>query len=224
MSTLGSVGSASSAWSDGGASRASAMKARMFSKVDADGSGGVDQAELQTLFSKIAEKTGTTAADAQTAFGQMDSDGNGSLSADELDTGMKSLMPPPSSTLQFAQQRMGDGPPPGGPPPEGPPPEGSPPGSATDAASSSAASSSSSTSTDPLDTNSDGVVSAQERAAAALLDMLQSLAAAMDSDGDGNITKDEVSNFAQQLSAVLQDGASSGTASSSACTHVNLTA
>jgi len=35
------------------------------------------------------------------AFAKVDADSSGSLSSDELDTGMKSLMPAPSSTVQF---------------------------------------------------------------------------------------------------------------------------
>lgn len=219
MSTLGSVGSVSSAWSDGGASRASAMKARMFSKADADGSGGVDKTELQTMFSKIAEKTGTTAADAETQFSQMDTDGDGSLSADELDTGMKSLMPPPSSTMEFAQ-RMSGGQPPDGPPPGGPPPDGGGDEASSTSSTSSTSSSSSSSSTDPLDTNGDGTVSAQERAAGALKEMLQSLAKAMDSDGDGSISKDEISSFTQKLTSALQDGSGS-TGSGASASRLN---
>ena len=39
----------------------------------------------------------------------MDSNSDGSLSSDELDAGMKALMPPPPSTMEFAQSRgMGE--------------------------------------------------------------------------------------------------------------------
>lgn len=108
MASIGGVGGASSAWAGQGASRAEAMKQRMFSKVDADGSKGVDASELASMLLDLAAKTGTEAGDASELMTKMDGDGNGSLSADELDAGMKRLMPPPASTMQFVQQRHGD--------------------------------------------------------------------------------------------------------------------
>jgi Ca2+-binding EF-hand superfamily protein len=291
MSSISSVGSAKSAWADMSSSRASAMKERMFAKADADGNGGVDKAELQSLLDKISKKTGTTAADAQTQLSKMDGDGNGSLSKDELDTGMKSLMPPPKSTVEFAQQHsadkdaavselfskldadgsggldatelksltdksavdganasgsasslsaeadaavfkaldtdgdhlinkeelstavsgQGDGQQmrPSGPPP-GPAPGGRPGGGGGGGASSS------SNATDPLDTNEDGVVSAQERAAGAMKDIVQELITAMDSDGDGSISNTEAADFKTQMSTAFRD--TSGAASSSSAT------
>jgi hypothetical protein len=130
----------------------------------------------------------------------MDTDGSGSLSKDELDTGMKSLMPPPSSTLDFAQQQGGMG---GMPPP--PPPDG--------ASASSDSSSSSTSSTDPLDTNGDGVVSAEEAAAGALKDAVASLFAAADTDGDKSISKSEADTLKQKMDAVLEGLQSASTSS-----------
>jgi Ca2+-binding EF-hand superfamily protein len=198
MSTIGSVGSASSAWSGMSTSRAGAMKEKMFAKVDADGSGGVDATELQTMLDKVASKSGSSTVSASDLLSQADSDGDGSLSKDELDTGMKSLMPQPSSTMQFAQQRGMDG----GPPP-GPPPEGSPSG-VEGSSSTSGTSSTESTETDPLDTNGDGVVSASEQ----LAGDLQALVEAMDGDGDGNIAKTEVETFLSQLQSGDSDSSS----------------
>ena len=107
MSTISAVGGASSAWSDYSSSRVGAMKEKMFAKVDKDGSGGVDKTELQGMLDDIAKKSGTSAGSADQLLGKMDSDGNGSLSQSELEAGMKSLMPAPSSTVDFAQQRTG---------------------------------------------------------------------------------------------------------------------
>ena len=171
MSTIAMVGGTSSAWSDLGASRASAMKEKMFAKVDSDGSGGVDGRELQTMLGKMSERSGQSLGSADELLTKMDSNADGSLDADELDSGMKSLLPPPSSTLAFAGQRSGgaggqSGGPQGGPPPGGPPP---------DKAASSEESSSSSAATDPMDINGDGTVSAQERATAALEQLVQLL-------------------------------------------------
>lgn len=178
MSTISAVGNTGSAWSDLSSSRASAMKAKMFEKVDSDGSGAVDKTELQGLLDHIAEKSGKTLGSADDLLGKMDADGNGSLSSDELDAGMKSLMPAPSSTVDFAQQRS-DAPP-------GPPPGGPPPGGGADGA---GASSSSTSSTDPLDTDGNGTVSAQERAAGALKELLQSLASVMNTDGGKQVSQ-----------------------------------
>ncbi len=92
MSAISGVSSASSSWFD----MRSQMQAKMFAKADADGSGGVDQTELQGLVDDVAEKTGVAAAgDTAELFGKMDADGNGSLSSEELAEGMKDVMPKP---------------------------------------------------------------------------------------------------------------------------------
>lgn len=95
MSSISGISSASSAWSDMSAMR-SQMQARMFAKADADGSGGVDQTELQGVLDAVAEKTGV-AGSTSTAdqFAKMDGDGDGSLSSDELAQSMQGLMPRP---------------------------------------------------------------------------------------------------------------------------------
>ncbi len=203
MSTISSVGGASSAWADLSSARASAMKEKMFAKVDSDSSGSIDTSELQGMLDHIGEKSGTSLGSATDLLGKMDSDGNGSLSKDELDTGMKSLMPAPSSTMDFALQRA-DGS--GGPPPPPPPSD-----SASDSASSS-----STQANDPLDTDGDGVVSAQEQAAGDLKALMDALVSAMDTDGDKSISTSEIDSFTSQLEAALGSVASSqGTGSGS---------
>ena len=102
MSSISGVSSSSNAWANANTQR-SQMQAKMFSRVDSDSSGGVDKAELETLFADISKKTGTT-LDSKALFSTMDSNSDGSLSSDELSTGMKSAMPPPS-TMEFAQSR-----------------------------------------------------------------------------------------------------------------------
>jgi hypothetical protein len=79
-----------------------------------------------------------------------------------------------------------------------------------------AASASSSTETDPLDTNGDGVVSAQERAAAEAQDPLQALMQSIDSDGDGQISGKEVEGFVSQLAGQLQAAAQAYNATATA--------
>lgn len=103
MSAISSVSASGNAWANATAQR-SQMQAKMFNKVDADGSGGVDQTELQALFTDISQKTGAV-LDAAEQFSAMDSNADGSLSSDELAQGMQSLMPPPPSTMEFAQSR-----------------------------------------------------------------------------------------------------------------------
>jgi len=182
MSTISAIGSSAAAWAPMGSP--GRMKEQLFAKVDADASGGVDQAELQGLLDKVASKSGAAAGSAEDVFAGIDSDGDGSLNADELDQGMKSLLPPPSDTVAFAQSRSTVD---GARPP--PPPSGA---SSDDSGSSSA-------STDPLDTNEDGTVSAQERAAGELAEMMKTLTKATDSDGDNTVGKRERDGFLQML-------------------------
>ncbi|MDP3653598.1 MAG: EF-hand domain-containing protein [Rhodoferax sp.] len=162
MSTISGVSGSSDPWGPMKAHR-SQMQAKMFAKVDTDGSGGVDQAELKTMLSDISQKTGVSLdGDTAEAFSTMDSNADGSLSSEELGQGMQSLMPPPPSTLDFAQMRSGGGTDNGtGSPdgPSGPPPAGGPGGSGGAGTSESA----SSQTYDKLDTNQDGTVSELER-------------------------------------------------------------
>jgi Ca2+-binding EF-hand superfamily protein len=202
MSTISGISGASSAWSEMSSARASSRSAKMFSKVDTDTSGTVDATELQSMLDDIQDKTGNTLGSASDLMSSMDSDGSGGLSADELDTGMKSLMPAPGSTVDFAQQSSGGRPP---PPPDGempppPPPE---------------ASSSTSSGTDPLDTNGDGIVSAEERAAGAMQDAISNLFAAADTDGDKSIGKSEADPLATNIDAALEGLQSSSSSSTS---------
>ncbi|MDT8992351.1 XopAW family type III secretion system calcium-binding effector [Curvibacter sp. APW13] len=105
MSSISNI-SSGNAWS---AQRAS-MQTRMFAKVDTDSSGGVDASELQTMLEDVSKHTGVSfGKTAQELLTAMDSDGNGSLNSDELAQGMQSVMPPPPSTMDFAQSRSGAG-------------------------------------------------------------------------------------------------------------------
>lgn len=64
----------------------------MFKKVDADGSGGISQAELQAVTDGIAEKSGQT-LDAAQLLTQHDSNGDGSLDREEMNSLMESIRP-----------------------------------------------------------------------------------------------------------------------------------
>ncbi|RFO98910.1 calcium-binding protein [Rhodoferax lacus] len=107
MSTISAVSSSGNAWAALNTQR-SQHQARMFAKVDTDGSGGVDQTELSTMLSDVSTKTRTNLGDSKELFTKMDSNADGSLSSDELGQGMKALMPPPS-TMDFAQSRGAGG-------------------------------------------------------------------------------------------------------------------
>ena len=196
MTTISGTGSANSAWSEMSGARASARAAKMFAKVDADGSGSVDKTELQGMLDHIAEKRGDTLGSADELMTKLDADGSGSLSQSELDAGLKSLMPAPASTVDFAQQSQGVPPPP-------PPPD---------------AAASGSSATDPLDTNGDGTVSAEERAAGALNEAIANLFAAANTDGDKRISQSEAETLKATMDTVvqgLQDISSASNSSSS---------
>lgn len=107
MSSIQSTSSSGDAWAAMRAQR-SQMHARMFAKVDTDGSGGVDKTELQTMLSDISDKSGTDlTSNIDDTFTKFDTNGDGTLSSDELGQGMHDLMPPPS-TMDFAQARGGN--------------------------------------------------------------------------------------------------------------------
>jgi len=198
MTTISGTGSASHAWSEMSSARSSARAAKMFAKVDADGSGSVDKTELQGMLDHFAEKSGNSLGSADELMTKMDADGNGSLSQSELEAGMKSLMPAPASTVDFAQQSQGMPPPP-------------PPSDAAGSCSSSSA-------TDPLDTNGDGTVSPEERAAGALNDAIATLFAAADTNGDKTISQSEADTLKEKMDTVvqgLQDSSSASTSPSS---------
>ena len=106
MSSLSGVGTSMCSTSYP-AARAGQFGAKVFADLDTDSSGGIDKTELQSAFDKVAGATGTSARSADDLFSTIDSDGDGKISASELDAGMKSLMPPPSSTVDFASRREG---------------------------------------------------------------------------------------------------------------------
>ncbi len=104
MSSISNVSGSSNAW----ANQRSAMQTRMFAKVDTDSSGGVNASELQTMLDDVSEHTGVSFQKTeQELLTAMDGNSDGSLSSDELAQGMQSIMPPPPSTMDFAQARNG---------------------------------------------------------------------------------------------------------------------
>ncbi|MDC8785906.1 EF-hand domain-containing protein [Roseateles koreensis] len=247
MSTISGLGgsSSASAWAAMSATRKEAagppngtdFADHMLTKFDSDSSGTVDQTELQSMLDDIAKHTGTSnssssSSSAADVMKKLDSNGDGTLDKTELETGLKSLMPAPSSTVSFAQTHGGaqaGGTPPG--PPPGPPPEGASGGDSSNSTSTSSTSSTSATSSssayDPLDTNQDGTVSAQERAAGAAAQAIKDLMKAADTDGDGKVSSSEMTHLKQALSSIASgssgnastgNGADTGTGASSATT------
>ena len=208
MSTISGLGGANRSWDTAQPTRRAEHEARMFAKVDSDGSGGVDATELAAMLDKgpLSGQSGDSAE----LLKRMDGNGDGSLSSDELSQGMRELMPPPASTLEFAQSHGavndeadafatldadGDGQltraefeagRPSGPPPGGMPQPVS--------SSSSSGTSATSTTYDPLDLNQDGTVSPLEKLAGELKELARS------SSGDGaQGANNEIAALAQKL-------------------------
>lgn len=114
MTSLSTVSSASSGWSNAMPPRppgGGRLAERLFSQFDADNSGSVDSTELQNLLSDVSQKTGlnTSSTSASDLLSASDSNGDGSLSASELGDALKSVLPPPPSTLDFVQSRSSAG-------------------------------------------------------------------------------------------------------------------
>lgn len=112
MSTISSVNNSSNGWAQLSAARAanqSKMQERMLAKADTDGNGSIDSTELQTVLDRVSEKTGVTiGTSAKDLLAKADANGDGSLGAAELGQALQSVLPPPPSTMDFAQSRSSD--------------------------------------------------------------------------------------------------------------------
>jgi Ca2+-binding EF-hand superfamily protein len=71
-----------------------AMKSRMFSKADADASGGIDSKEFSTMvsISPMGRAAAAGGANTEEMFGKLDGNGDGSLTQAEMEDGMKKAM------------------------------------------------------------------------------------------------------------------------------------
>lgn len=110
MTSLSTVSSTSLGWAQAMPARppgGGRLAERLLSEFDADDSGSVDSTELQSLLSDVSQKTGisTGSTSATDLLAASDSNGDGSLSATELSQALKSVLPPPPSTLDFVQSR-----------------------------------------------------------------------------------------------------------------------
>src|SRR5690349_21279031 len=71
---------------------AQALQEKLFTKLDANGDGGIDKTELSEFMSFAASQSGSTqASDGATLFSSIDSDGDGTISQTELSDGAQSL-------------------------------------------------------------------------------------------------------------------------------------
>ena len=113
MTRLSTVTGSSSGWANAMPPRPPAggrLAERLLSQFDTDSSGSVDSTELQNLLSDVSQKTGisTSSTSASDLLSASDSNGDGSLSASELGNALKSVLPPPPSTMDFVQSRSGN--------------------------------------------------------------------------------------------------------------------
>jgi len=108
MTSISSLGS-SNAWSSAIQSQRSQHSAKLAEKLsadfDADGDGSLNETELQSLMDDIGSRTGQSGSSAKDLLSSSDSNGDGSLSTDELEAALPSMLPPPRSTMDFAQSR-----------------------------------------------------------------------------------------------------------------------
>lgn len=208
-----SITSISTANSAGASARpdTSEFLQKMFARLDGDSDGKVTQDEFSTAmekrFGKSDEASASGRPDAATIFQQTDSDGDGGITATEFETAFKAMRASKSNGGDSAQGPRGAG----GPPP-GPPPSGGPGGSSGASAAEEAEQV-----FDEMDTDKDGKVSAEELLAAlkkkaeenekatgaskadgATSDFAE-LVAAIDADGDGNVTQSELTDLFEQM-------------------------
>ncbi len=230
MGSIQGLGSSNSAWSavshqrtarppggrdGGGGTEGATFQDKLFSRLDSDSSGGIDNAELQGLLDKLGSKLGTAVggSDPAATFSAMDGNGDGSLDKSELDSGLKAALADLPDTVSFARSR-GDGSSDGAGRAGGPPPGGGAHGAKGSGGGDVGDASSTSASTDPLDTDGDGTVSASERAAGELKEVLQSLMQAVDSDSDGQVSSGEAKRFGELLAQMTGSSGSSGSSGS----------
>jgi Ca2+-binding EF-hand superfamily protein len=103
MGSISGVNGMSNAWAQVTPPRSQAQD-KLFSQVDADSSGSVDKAELNSMLSNIGQTT-VSRQNSDQLFTAMDGNNDGNLSSDELASGLEGLMTAANSTVDFASQR-----------------------------------------------------------------------------------------------------------------------
>lgn len=91
---ISSIGSQIQSMSVGAAAPSRPSPEEMFTQLDVDGSGELDQAELQSMMDRMSERMGETGPSSEDMMTDLDIDGNGTLSIDEFEAG-KPQGPPP---------------------------------------------------------------------------------------------------------------------------------
>jgi Ca2+-binding EF-hand superfamily protein len=93
VSSVGSAAGYSTAGMCSAQSRGpAALQEKLFSKLDVNGDGGIDQSELGDFMDYVSSATGSTSqTDSSQLFKTLDADGDGSISKQELTDGAKKL-------------------------------------------------------------------------------------------------------------------------------------
>lgn len=78
----------------------------LFSKIDSDGSGGIDKTEFSDFAKKVKEHTGKSVK-AEDVFSTYDTNNDGTLSSEEMKAFMKDNAPPPPGQMQNAVSAYG---------------------------------------------------------------------------------------------------------------------
>jgi Ca2+-binding EF-hand superfamily protein len=112
-SVTGSAGFSTAMLSGSQQADKTALQEKLFSKLDVNGDGGVDESELNDFLSYAASATGSTSATSSAdLFKNIDSDGDGSISKTEMADGAKSLFDELRTQLMSKSGEAGPPPPP----------------------------------------------------------------------------------------------------------------
>lgn len=182
MSTIGAVGSNSMNMQGmhGGRRRPdpAEMAEKLFSKLDTNGQGYIEQSDLQNAFSQIGS-TGESGS-ASDLFAKLDSNSDGKVTKDEFSSALKAAAEELDS--QFASMRMQEGMSGSMPPP--PPPPGNDAGFTKD----------------ELSSQLDEIGSSDSQRASLISDIVQNFDEA-DTDGDGKVSFKEAMAYDQGQSS-----------------------
>jgi Ca2+-binding EF-hand superfamily protein len=208
MASIGSIGGTSgNQWATLQGTRAKQKKdvdelaKTLLSKIDTAGQGYIDKAEFSAAVDKISA-TSSTSGTTQTSsgidelFAQLDADGDGKITQQEL-----------ADTMKQAMQQVGG--PGGGPPPGGAPPAGGapPPGGKDDAG----------FTKDELSAQLEEIGSTDSKRSSLISTVVENFDAA-DTNGDGKVSFQEATAYAEAHGSTAAASGDGSTASTSAST------